>query len=356
MILNPTTVNLETLSTKNYFVPIPSNMTVIIAIGIILVWYILSNLNISLTGNLANILFFSMVIISLIVCFTFFTSSNWSFSNISNNGGFFPMGGKGIFVALAVLSLKFIGFEMTPTLIEETNFPVKGIWKIVLSALFIPAVLYFIVVLALGGMAPWGDLTKMIMPEPELVTKFGLPAIIGIAAIVSGIMHALTTLMGFWTSSARVLYGAAQLNQLPKAFMKLNKNGQPVVSNTVVLLFSIFFCLFTGDNWVQYIYAVSCVAAGFVYLVVCIDAIVLRKKYPKWERPYVAPGGNFLFGLGIVISIWIIIGSSLELPLGGYISLAIYCLIGVVLYAVMESLRKKNPKELALKTLTPSDK
>lgn len=344
------------ITALNYFVPIPSNMTVIIAIGIILVWYILSNLNISLTGNLANILFFSMVIISLIVCFTFFTSGNWSFSNISNNGGFFPMGGKGIFVALAVLSLKFIGFEMTPTLIEETNFPVKGIWKIVLSALFIPAVLYFIVVLALGGMAPWGDLTKMIMPEPELVTKFGLPAIIGIAAIVSGIMHALTTLMGFWTSSARVLYGAAQLNQLPKAFMKLNKNGQPVVSNTVVLLFSIFFCLFTGDNWVQYIYAVSCVAAGFVYLVVCIDAIVLRKKYPKWERPYVAPGGNFLFGLGIVISIWIIIGSSLELPLGGYISLAIYCLIGVVLYAVMESLRKKNPKELALKTLTPSDK
>ena len=54
------------------------------------------------------------------------------------------------------------------------------------------------------------------MPEPELIAKFGMPGIIAIAAIIAGILHALTTLMGFWTSSVRVLYGAAQLNQLPK--------------------------------------------------------------------------------------------------------------------------------------------
>ena len=343
------------ITALNFFVPIPANMTVYIAIGIILIWYILSNFNISLTGKLANIFFFSMVVISLIVSVTFFTSGSWSFSNISNHGGLFPMGGKGIFVALAIFSLKFIGFEMTPTLIEETNFPVKDIWKIILSALFIPAILYFIVVFALGGIAPWDELMQMSMPEPELVSKLGLPAVIGIAAIIAGIMHALTTLMGFWTSSARVLYGAAQLNQLPKSFMKLNKHGQPAISNLVVLFFSIFFCLFTGDNWVQYIYAVSCVAAGLVYLVVCLDAMVLRKKFPNWKRPYLAPGGNLLFGAGIIISIWIIVGSCLELPIGGYISLGIYCLIGMLLYLFMEVLRKKSPKELALITLTPDD-
>ncbi len=343
------------ITALNFFIPIPANMTVYIAIGIILIWYILSNFNISLTGKLSNIFFFSMIAISLIVSTTFFTSGSWSFVNISNHGGFFPMGGKGIFIALAVFSLKFIGFEMTPTLIEEANFPVKDVWKIVLSALFIPAILYFIVVMALGGVAPWGELTKMSMPEPELISKLGLPAIIGIAAIISGIMHALTTLMGFWTSSARVLYGAAQLNQLPKAFMKLNKHGQPVVSNLVVLFFSVFFCLFTGDDWVQYIYAVSCVAAGLVYLIVCLDAIVLRKKFPDWNRPYRAPGGNILFVLGILISIWIIIGSCLELPIGGYISLGIYLLIGLLIYVFMGRFRKENPGRIELVTLTPDD-
>ncbi|HSH36091.1 APC family permease [Schnuerera sp.] len=296
-----------------------------------------------------------MVIISLIVAITFFTSGHWSFSNISMEGGLFPNGFRGVFIAFAVFSLKFIGFEMTPTMIEETNFPASKMWKVILSALFVPAILYFIVVFAMGGLAPWGEISEMSMPEPELVAKLGIPAIIGIIAIISGILHAFTTLMGFWTSSARVLYGAAQLNQLPKAFMKLNKYGQPIIANLVVLFFAVFFCMFTGENWVQYIYAVSCIAAGLVYFICCLSALVLRKKHPEWERPYRVPGGNGLFVAGMIIGIWIIIGSLLELPLGGYISLAIYLIIGLALYLLMESYRKKYPEKYKLITLTPDD-
>lgn len=340
----------------NFFIPIPSNMVMWVAIGIVVLWYVLSNFNISITGRLATVFFFAMVIISVVVAITFFTSGHWSFTNISNHGGFFPKGFNGIFIAFAVFSLKFIGFEMTPTMIEETNFPPGKMWKVILSALFIPAVLYFIVVLAIGGMGPWSEIANMSMPEPEFVSKFDLPGIIGIAAIVAGILHAFTTLMGFWVSSARVLYGAAQLNQLPKSFMKLNKHGQPYIANLVVLAFSVFFCFFTGENWVQYIYAVSCIAAGIVYFVCCLDCMVLRKKHPEWERPYRAPGGDALFIIGMIISIWIIIGSSLELPLAGYVSLLIYFLIGVGLYLLMAYYRKMDPEAHKLITLTPADK
>ena len=343
------------ITALNFFIPIPAKMVMWVAIGIVILWYILSNYNIGLTGSLATIFFFTMILISLIVASSFFLSGSWTLTNITNHGGFFPKGNSGIFIAFAIFSLKFIGFEMTPTMIEETNFPVSKMWKVIISALFVPAILYFVVVLAISGMAPWQEISAMSLPEPELIAKFGLPRILAISAIVSGILHAFTTLMGFWVSSARVLYGAAQLNQLPKVFMKLNKHGQPVVANLAVLLFSIFFCLFTGDNWVQYIYAVSCIAAGLVYFICCLDALVLRKKYPNWERPYKAPGGNALFIVGMVISIWIMIGSSLELPLGGYISLAIYSIIGVILYLLMESYRKKDPINLKLITLTPDD-
>jgi len=253
------------LTAINFFIPIPANMAIPVAISIVILWYILSNFDIKLTGALANIFFFSMIAISLVVAITFFSSGGWSYSNISDHGGFFPKGFNGIFIAMAVFVLKFIGFEMTPTMIEETNFPSKKMWKIILSALFVPAILYFIVVLAMAGLAPWDKISSMSMPEPELVKIHSIPAFIGIIAIIAGILHAFTTLMGFWTASARVLYGAAQLNQLPKGFMKVNRYGQPYISNLVVLFFSIFFCLFTGDNWVQYIYTVSCIAAGLVY-------------------------------------------------------------------------------------------
>ena len=145
------------------------------------------------------------------------------------------------------------------------------------------------------------------------------------------------------------------LNQLPKVFTKLNKKGQPVVANFAVLAFTIFFCLFSGDNWVQYIYAVSSIAAGLVYFVCCLDALVLRKKHPEWKRPYKVPGGNIMFVLGMLISIWVMIGSCLELGVGGYVSLVIYCLLGVAMYMIMGQYRKKDPKEHALITLTPED-
>ena len=244
---------------------------------------------------------------------------------------------------------------MTPTMVEETNFPVSKIWKVILSALFVPALLYFVVVMAIGGMAPADQIAAMGMPEPEIVSLYGMMPIIAWISVLCGVLHAFTTLMGFWSSAARVLYGSAEMNQLPKAFAKLNKYGQPALANTVVLLFTVFFCVFSGDNWVQYIYAVSCIAAGLVYFMCCLDAMLLRKKHPEWDRPYKAPAGNLMFVLGMIISVWVIIGSCLELDLGGYLSLLVYCLIGVALYVCMEIYRKKNPDGHQLRTFTPED-
>lgn len=330
-------------------------MVLWVAIAFVAAWYVLSNLNISLTGNLATIFFFSMIAITLVVGITLFTSGHWSFSNLTNHGGWFPKGGGAVFIAFAVFSLKFIGFEMTPTLAEETNFPMRKMYLIILSALFIPAATYTFIMLAIGGSAPWTEIATMTMAEPELIAKFGLPAVIGTLAIIAGLLHAITTLMGFWTSSARVLYGAAQLNQLPKVFKKTNKYGQPIVSNFAVLCFSIFFCFFTGENWIQYIYSVSCVAAGLVYLVCCVDAYALRKQHPEWVRPYKAPGGTALLIVGMIVSVWIVIGSAFALPIGGYISLAIYFLIGLAIYMGMAVYRSNDIQNRDFIMLTPDD-
>ena len=335
----------------NHFYPLNGEQMMMVAMFSVTLWFVLSNFNISLTGKLSNFFFFSMIVISLLVSSSFFLSGHWSMNHIRLNQGFFPKGGYGIFIAMAVFSLKFIGFEMTPTLIEETNFPASKIWKVILASLFIPALLYSFVVLAMGGMAPWHEIASMSMPEPELVARFGLPAILGILAIVSGLMHAFTTLMGFWTSSARVLYGAAQLNQLPRGFMRVNRYGQPFLANVVVYMFSLFFCFFSGDNWVQYIYAISSIAAGVVYFISCLDVVRLRMLHPEWKRPFRAPGGLPMFLVGMGISIWLVIGACMELDAGGYLSLLIFFGLGVVVFWVADSYRKKQGHELTV--LTP---
>lgn len=338
-----------------FFIEFTTTQTMLVAIALCVIWYIVSNFNISLSGKLSNIFFYTMVGISLCIIVLFFTSGHWSTENLLGNGGWFPKGGYGLFLASGVLTIKFIGFEMTPTMIEETTFPAKNIWKVILAALFIPAILYAVVVIAIGGMAPWNELAEMSMPEPELIRALGLPMIFAWGALIAGSLHGFTTFMGFWTSSARVLYGSAQLNMLPPAFKKLNKYGQPYISNIVVLIFSVFFCIFSASNWVQYIYTVSSIAAGLVYFMVCVDAYRLRKLHPEWKRPYRAPFGNWFLFLGMAVSIWVVIASSMSLDLVGWLSMVVYVAIGIIVLVVMEAYRKKNPGKLDPIILTPDD-
>lgn len=333
----------------------------LIGIGTALIWYIISNFNIDILGKLSNIFFFAMIAMSLLVsCYLLF-SGHWSVENLThdsagNEVGLFPKGFGGIFLAMAAFSLKFIGFEMTPSMIEETNFPRSKMWKVILSALVVPALLYLFVVLVMGGMAPYDELAQMTMPEPNLITKYNLISAFGYIAVISGVLHAFTTLMGFWTSSARVLYGAAEMNQLPKAFSKLNKFGQPVLSNTVVFIFTVFFVIFTGmsdSSWVNFIYAISNIAAGLVYFMCCLCALVLRKKHPEWHRPYKVPCGPLLFVLGMLISLWVVVGSCIDMDLYGWIAFVIFCAVGVLVYVGMSIYRKM--KRIELKTFTPDD-
>ena len=338
-----------------FFIEFTTFQTMLVAVALCVIWYVISNFNISISGRLSNIFFYSMIGISICIIFLFFTSGHWSTENLLGHGGWFPKGGYGIFLASGVLTIKYIGFEMTPTMIEETTFPVKNMWKVILAALFIPALLYAIVVIAIGGMAPWSELAGMSMPEPELIRSLGLPMIFAWAALIAGSLHGFTTFMGFWTSSARVLYGSAQLNMLPPAFSKLNKYGQPYIANIVVLFFSVFFCIFSATNWVQYIYAVSCIAAGIVYFVVCLDALLLRKKHPEWKRPYTAPFGNAFLVLGMLVSVWVVVASSLSLDFAGWMSLVFYMAIGILVLVLMENYRKKNPGKLDPIVLTPEN-
>ncbi len=354
------------ITAADFFVPglIPPSMNIWIAIGTALIWYIISNFNVEITGKLANVFFFTMITISIVVSVSLFTSGHWSVDNLTaardaaNPTGLFPKGFYGVFLALAAFSLKFIGFEMTPTMIEETNFPRSKMWKVILSALFVPALLYLVVVLAIGGMAPYDEIAAMTMPEPELIAMYGLMPILAWAAVISGVLHAFTTLMGFWTSAARVLYGAGEMRQLPKAFAKVNKYGQPALANAVVFAFTVFFCIFTGnsgDGWVTYVYTMSNVAAGFVYFMCCLDALLLRRQHPEWERPYKVPCGTFMFIAGMAVSAWVIVGSCLQMDKFALLSLVIYCAAGLALYLGMDAYRRKNPEDNQLITMTPAD-
>lgn len=345
------------ITALKWFVDFPSEWNIPVAILILIGWFIISNFNIRLTGNIAKVFFFGMLSISFIVMiYFFFFSGEWQMSNIAQHGGFFPRGAWMAFVAMSALVLKYIGFGMTPTMIQETTFPTKKMGRVMALALFVPAITYLLVVLSIGGLAPWTEISKMSMPAPEIVRQLNLLGVIGGLSILAGLLYALTTIMGFWTASARVLYGGSQLNQLPQWFAKTNRFGQPYLANVVVLGFGIFFSLFTGANWVQYIYSLSVLAAGLVYFIVSLDAYLLRNKHPEWQRPFEAYGGKITFLIGMAVGIGVAIGALTELPPRAYLPVAAYLLLGVVIHYGMKYYRKTLDEGYDPIILTPEDK
>lgn len=355
-VVEPPLVAFILITAAGYFVDIPDNLATIIVIAIIVIWYVISNFKIELTGILSIIFLIAMVTLTLIVSLYFFFSGHWHLTNITEHGGFFPLGITGAVAGASALVLKYIGFGMTPTLIQETNFPARTMALAIVLALVIPAVVYWLATIAMAGLAPYTVIAGMSLPAPELVNSLDMAGIIAILAIVAGILYALTTLMGFWASSARVLYGSAQLNQLPHWFLKTNSYGQPYIANIVVLAFGIFFSIFTGSNWVAYIYSLSVVAAGGVYFMVCLSAYVLRDKHPGWERPYKAHGGKPMFVIGMIISAAIAIVGITLLPPSAWLPVAVYVIIGIVIYFAMKYYRIHSREDHSFIILTPDDK
>lgn len=355
-VVEPPLVAFIFVTTADYFVELPTAAGPLIAIGIMVLWYIIANFNIRLTGTLAIVFFLGMLALTVIVSLYFFFSGDWRLVNITQHGGLFPFGATGAVVGAAALVLKYIGFGMTPTLIQETKFPAKKMVTVIAAALFIPAVVYLFATFALAGLAPHTVIAEMAIPAPQLVDQLDMLGIIGILAIVAGLLYAFTTIMGFWVSSARVLYGFSQLRQLPPWFTKTNSHGQPYIANIVVLAFGIFFAAFTNTNFVQYIYSLSVVAAGVVYFFVCLSAYILRKRRPDWERPYKTRAGEPMFIFGMIISgVVAVVGVTL-LPPSAWLPIAIYILIGILIPIAMKYYRRRVGGDYSPLVLTPDDK
>jgi len=355
-VVEPPLVAYIFVTAAAYFMPLPGVVKPIIAIVIMVIWYIVSNYKIEITGKLAIWLFIIMVTMTIIDSIYYLLSGHWHLANITGHGGFFPLGIAGAIAGAAALVLKFIGFGMTPTMIQEAKFPPRKMALVIVLALFVPAAVYMLASIGIGGLAPYTVIEKLTIPEPQLVSSLHMAGIIAVLAVISGLLYAFTTLMGFWVSSARVLYGASQLHQLPPWFTKTNSHGQPYIANLVVLAFGVFFAIFTNTNWIQYMYSLSVVAAGVVYFLVCMSGYILRNKHPEWERPYKAPAGKPMFAAGMIVSAAVTIVGITLLPANAWPPIIIYIVIGAIIPMAMRAYRSGRGEPYEPIVLTPADK
>ena len=313
---------------------------------IIIVFMVLNIMGVDFFAKVQNLLAYIMMIALLIIGLSGFLQSD-------------PQGGTIISVwdglkdlDIGVLSLtmlalwSFMALEFVCPMIEETKSPNKNIPRSMISGAIVLLIIYALVALSGYMTVPQQELAGSEIPHAILVTTlFGeygkvIIAVLAITATCSTINTVLATI-------PRMLYGMARNGQLPGLFMKVHpKTKGPWVSIVFVsLLILVPMVLLKGLEDIILTLLISAATAWLVaYIVSHINVMVLRQRYPDFNRPFKSPWYPIPQILGILGMVYMILNNSPspETTLQVYMNAGLIALIATIYAGIWVKLKMKK--------------
>ncbi|MDA8483569.1 APC family permease [Pseudomonas resinovorans] len=223
-------------------------------------------------------------------------------------GDWNPMG-AGVLTLTALAVWGFVGAEFVCPLVEETKRPERNIPRsmiIGLTVIFLTIGLY-----CLGAlfMVPQEALTTDALPHYLFATKvFGKAG--ELFLVIASVTATFSTLNSSLASIPRMLYGMAQNGQAFPIFKRLSPRARtPWVSVLFVSAITGLPILVLGQDAasVNLLLLAAALAWLLAYIIVHLDVIALRRRYPAIVRPFKTPFYPLpqLFGIaGMLYAIW----------------------------------------------------
>jgi aromatic amino acid transport protein AroP len=181
-----------------------------------------------------------MIILGGYVLLTAGPDSHSSVSNLWAHGGFFPEGGYGVFISLAVVMFSFGGLELVGIAAAEADDPQKTIPKAVNQVIYRILIFYVGALVVLLCLYPWNQLGTVAKDAPwaeamasspfvQIFSNIGIPAAAHVLNVVI-----LTAALSVYNSgvycNSRMLYGLALQGNAPRVFDAVNSRGVPVAA------------------------------------------------------------------------------------------------------------------------------
>jgi len=261
---------------------------------------------VQLTGFVQDVL--TYVMIGFLVCVSVYAifrygvdikpaliNPKFTFSNIITAAG------VGVFL--------FVGFEWVTPLAEETT-DYRMIGKGMLIAIGLLSVTYSLFTVAMWvGLTPEQRLSGTAIPHilfgQNMFGKTGLALF-----MIMSILASVTSFNSGLLNTSRFAYAMARDNVLPGVFSKLHPDhATPWVAILGLMIFALFvsfFILITG----KYLFIIVMAAAleCFIYVVMAVCVIQLRRKLPDNPRDFKIPLGHIIPVITIIVFAGLLIG------------------------------------------------
>lgn len=255
------------------------------------------------------------------------------------DGGYFgEYGISGILRAAGVVFFAFIGFDAVSTAAQEAKNPKKGMPIGIIGSLVICTILYVLFSYVMTGLANYTEFTGDAKPVATAFEKTGYH-FLNTALIITIICGYTSVILVMLLGQSRVFYTMSKDGLLPKIFSDLSKRQTPWKTN---LIFMVFVSLFTGFVPVSDLGHMVSIGTLFAFTLVCVGVIILRKTQPNIERPFKTPFVPLVPILGIIVCVLMMA----SLPIESWERLAIWMLLGVIIYFVYGVKHSKIRKEV----------
>ncbi|MBW2083147.1 MAG: amino acid permease [Deltaproteobacteria bacterium] len=228
---------------------------------------------------------FSLVLFLGMAIFIF---GGWGNIHWENFTPFFDGHVGGMLMMVPIGMLAFMGFDIVPQAAEEVKSPInKVVYMIPLSIAFVCFFYVGAFFTAAGNMPP-AQIAQIKAEVPLIeVAKLFLGDTGAMIILVAGIMGLITTLNAFVIGASRLMLGMAREGVLPESLAKVSqKYGTPYWAIILITFFGILGAIF---QQLFMVFQIASSAILIAFILVIISFIILRKKRPDMERPYVVP-------------------------------------------------------------------
>lgn len=227
------------------------------------------------------------------------------FSNLTDHGGFMPLGFSVITVGIVTVIFSMVGAEIATIAAAESSDPERAVAKAANSVILRILVFYVGAVLLLVTILPWDDEGVAASPFVAAFTEMGIPYADHVmnAVVLTAVLSCLNS--GMYTAS-RMLFVLAARREAPSALVKVTRRGVPanaILASSVIGFLCVIAAAVSPDTVFAFLLNSSGAIILFVYLLISISQIVLRYRTPDSElrvKMWLFPVLSILTALGIV--------------------------------------------------------
>ena len=320
--------------------------TMIIGIIILVAVFLMSMQDIQFLVKAQAVCLFANITTTLLTGVLLLFSGHWSFANVANlfQTNLEPSAGiPGWIIGMALLITPFFGFETVPQMVEEGDFPTSNTKKAICGSVLTCGTIYVFFFFCVAGLDSFqtllsGDAQNGFMTITAMQNLLGWkiwPLIYGCVSILMGMT---ASILGFWMSTARMLYSMGKKNFLPEIFTKVNSHQQPILPNLFLLGISLTFILLqNATTFMNDFFNLMSFGCACAYALTMVSAVRIHRKHPEWykDNKNVVKGGDFTRILAMVIMLSIAFFCTLGQGRGSWISFGVYMGVGVVIWLWM---------------------